>query len=161
MIIMHLYRCIINYTHEVIMTVAFFGHSETPSFVEPTLRQLVQTLIIEKGAARFLVGNQGGFDHMTVRVLRALSRDFNNIDYAVVLAYLPSRDCEYDERHSLYPEGMEAVPPRFAICKRNEWMIKQSDIVVVYVTHSFGGAARYKEIAEKKGKIVINLAGCI
>ena len=36
-------------------------------------------------------------------------------------------------------------------------MIEKSDYVVTYVHHSFGGAAQFKEIAEKKGKIVINI----
>ena len=36
-------------------------------------------------------------------------------------------------------------------------MIEQADIVVTYVTHSFGGAAQFKEMAEKQGKTVIEL----
>ena len=41
--------------------------------------------------------------------------------------------------------------------KRNAWMINESDFVVTYVRYSTGGAAHFKELAEKKGKIVINL----
>jgi hypothetical protein len=37
-------------------------------------------------------------------------------------------------------------------------MIKQSDVVVTYVTHNFGGAAQFKEMAEKQGKMVIELS---
>lgn len=37
-------------------------------------------------------------------------------------------------------------------------MIKHSDIVVAYVTHSISGATKFKELSEKKGKNVINLA---
>ena len=37
-------------------------------------------------------------------------------------------------------------------------MIEQSDYVVTYVKYTVGGAAQFKEYAEKKGKIVINLA---
>lgn len=36
-------------------------------------------------------------------------------------------------------------------------MIDKSDYVVVYITHPWGGAAQFKELAEKKGKAVINL----
>lgn len=36
-------------------------------------------------------------------------------------------------------------------------MIQQSDVVVTYVTHNFGGAAQFKELAEKQNKYVIYL----
>ena len=49
------------------------------------------------------------------------------------------------------------MPLRFAISYRNKWMIEQSDYVVTYVNHSWGGAAQFKELAEKKGKTVIEL----
>lgn len=40
----------------------------------------------------------------------------------------------------------------------NKWMIQQSDVVVTYVTHNFGGAAQFKEMAEIRGKTVIEVA---
>ena len=36
-------------------------------------------------------------------------------------------------------------------------MIKQSDYVVTYITHSWGGAAQFAEMAERQKKTVINL----
>ena len=36
-------------------------------------------------------------------------------------------------------------------------MIEQSDYVVTCVSRSWGGAAQFKELAEKKGKTVINI----
>ena len=37
-------------------------------------------------------------------------------------------------------------------------MIKQSDYVVTYITHSWGGAAQFAEMAERQSKEVIRLA---
>ncbi len=37
-------------------------------------------------------------------------------------------------------------------------MIDKSNYVLTYVRHTIGGAAKFKEIAEKKGLFVINLA---
>jgi hypothetical protein len=37
-------------------------------------------------------------------------------------------------------------------------MLRQSDYVVTYITHSWGGAAQFAELAEKKGRKVINIA---
>ena len=74
------------------------------------------------------------------------------------MAYLPKQEdplCDTD--HTLLPEGIESVPPRFAIEYRNKWMIDHSDIVVTYVRRSFGGAAKFKKLAQKKKKTVIEL----
>ena len=60
--------------------------------------------------------------------------------------------------NSLLPEGIENVPPRFAINWRNEWMLKQASFVVTYVTHSWGGAAKFADKATRLKKTVINLS---
>jgi hypothetical protein len=37
-------------------------------------------------------------------------------------------------------------------------MVRESQIVVCFITHSWGGAAQFVEYAEKQGKEIINLA---
>ena len=37
-------------------------------------------------------------------------------------------------------------------------MIEAADIVVTYVQHSWGGAAKYKRLAEKKNRKVIEIS---
>ena len=139
------------------MTVTFFGHRDAPEAVEASLNRTIVDLIENHGAREFYVGNNGSFDTMVRRQLELLSRVYP-VKYSVVLAYLPDeKSKERFIRNSVYPEGIENVPKRFAISWRNNWMIQQSDTVVVYVTHTFGGAGRFKEIAEKKGKTVINI----
>ena len=58
----------------------------------------------------------------------------------------------------MFPDVLDNTPPKYAISKRNTWMVNRSDIVVVYVKYSFGGAARFRDMAVSKGKTVINLA---
>ena len=140
------------------MTVTFFGHKDTPKEIEPTLRTTLVDLIENHGATEFYVGNNGNFDTMVRRQLEELSKIYP-ITYSVVLAYLPTKKNEYeDHSNTILPEGIETVPKRFAISWRNKWMIEQSDIVVTYVTHTFGGAAQFKEMAKRQGKTVIELS---
>ena len=140
------------------MTVTFFGHKDTPKEIEPTLRTTLVDLIENHGAIKFYVGNNGNFDTMVRRQLENLSQAYP-ITYNVVLAYLPTKKSEYDDyTNTILPEGIETVHKRFAISWRNKWMIQQSDVVVTYVTHNFGGAAQFKEMAEKQGKTVIELS---
>ena len=96
-----------------------------------------------------------------VRRLLIELKEIYPIDYAVVLAYLPGK--KYDPEiesptDTILPDGIESVPRKFAINYRNKWMIEQSDYVVTYVKHTIGGASQFKELAEKKKKIIINIA---
>ena len=140
------------------MTVTFFGHKDTPKEIESTLRTTLFDLIENHGATEFYVGNNGNFDTMVRRQLEDLSQTFP-ITYSVVLAYLPTTKSEYDDyTNTILPEGIETSPKRFAISYRNKWMTQQSDVVVTYVTRTYGGAAQFKEMAEKQGKTVIELS---
>ena len=140
------------------MTVTFFGHKDTPKEIEPTLRMTLVDLIENHNATEFFVGNNGNFDTMVRRQLEELSQTYP-ITYSVVLAYLPTKKNEYDDyTNTILPEGIETAPKRFAISYRNKWMVEQADIVLTYVTHSFGGAAQFKEMAERQGKTVIELS---
>ena len=140
------------------MTVTFFGHKDTPKEIEPTLRSTLIDLIENHGATEFYVGNNGNFDTMVRRQLENLSQTYP-ITYNVVLAYLPTKKSEYDDyTNTIYPEGIETVHKRFAISYRNKWMIQQADAVVTYVTHTYGGAWQFKALAERQGKMVIELS---
>lgn len=136
-------------------TVTFFGHRDTPKEIESALRLTLIDLIENKNAAVFYVGNHGNFDAMVRRQLEDLSKTYP-IKYHVVLAYMPGKNAEYDD-HSILPEGIEAIPRRFAINYRNKWMLNKSDIVVTYVTRNFGGAWEFKQLAEKQRKTHISL----
>ena len=139
------------------MVCTFFGHKDTPKEIEPTLRSTLIDLIENKNVNVFYVGNNGNFDTMVRRQLEDLSQIFP-ITYSVVLAYLPTEKSKNDNlTNTIYPEDLETVPKRFAISWRNKWMIEQSDIVVTYVTHTYGGAARFQQLAERQAKIVINI----
>ena len=141
------------------MVVTFFGHRDAPASVESPLTETLVDLIENRGATLFYVGNNGEFDRIVQNKLTVLQHQYPCIQICVVLAYLPGeRNDNKALLNTVYPEGLELVPKRFAICRRNEWMIAQSDLVVTYVKRSFGGAARYAAIAEKRGKPIINIA---
>ena len=140
------------------MICTFFGHKDTPKEIEPTLKSTLIDLIENKNVTVFYVGNNGNFDTMVRCQLEELSQTYP-ITYSVVLAYLPTKKSEYDDHTNfILPEGIETAPKRFAISYRNKWMVGQADIVVTYVTHSFGGAAQFKALAERQGKTVIELS---
>lgn len=143
------------------MKCTFFGHRTVPQEVEPRLRKAIVNLIEHHNADTFYVGNQGGFDHMVQKVLKEAKEMYPHIAYYKVLAYMPGvRDVldTTDYSDTIYPEGLENAPRKFAISKRNRWLIEHCDTVIAYVKYSTGGAAQFKELAEKKQKWIMNIA---
>lgn len=143
------------------MKCAFFGHRITPPNIKTVLKEIIIEFIDKKGADVFYVGNQGDFDFMVIEVLKEIIKDYPNIRYYVILAYMPEKRQEFDNfdySATIYPDGLEKTPKRFAISHRNRWMVEEADIIVTYVVCSGGGAAKFKELAEKKNKIVVNIA---
>lgn len=140
------------------MTVTFFGHRDAPKEIAPTLRTTLINLIEQENAREFYVGNNGNFDAMVRRQLEDLSKAYE-INFTVVLAYLPEDRREHDNLvNTIYPEGIESVPKRFAISWRNKWMLRQADTVITYTTHPSSGAYEFEHLALKLGKRVINVA---
>ena len=140
------------------MVCTFFGHSACPETIKPHLREVLVDLIVSRGVNVFFVGNQGRFDGVVRSVLRELEMEYPEIHYAVVLAYMPIKKGECGESSdTMLPDGIESIHPRYAISWRNRWMLKQADFVVTYITHTWGGAARYAKEAERAGKTVINI----
>ncbi len=140
-------------------TCTFFGHRNVMTNIEATLQSTIIDLIKNYGVDCFYVGNQGNFDFMVRKTLDKLVNQYS-FRYAVVLAYMPKEKpvSDHISLNTILPEGIEFVPPRFAISWRNKWMIEQSDYVVTYITTTIGlGVAQFKELAEHKKKTVINL----
>ena len=136
----------------------FFGHREVTHNIRDKLTAVIEKLITEENVTEFYVGNQGQFDSMVYSVLKEIKEKYPHIRYTVVLAYMPD---EYIKdvygNDTLFPDGLENTPKKFAISKRNDWMIQQSGFAVCYVHKITGGAAKFREKAEKKGLRIIDV----
>ncbi len=138
------------------MTCCFIGHKEPDRAIFPTLLFTIKELIEEKGADTFYIGNNGWFDRTCFNLIRGFQEYESHIKYNVVLAYYPDGIVGYED-NTIYPEGLELVPKRFAIKKRNEWMIDHSDCVVCHVTNTFSNANKFRTYAKRKNKIIIDI----
>lgn len=137
-------------------TVMFCGHSKVndPEKVREWLYEQVEEKIKE-GATEFFLGGYGEFDNLAACVVNKLKKQYPNVSSVLVLAY-PSvkKDCTlYDG--SVYPP-LENVPRKYAIVKRNKWMVDNSDVVIAYVLYDWGGAAKTLEYATKNQKIIVS-----
>ena len=144
------------------MIVTFCGHRDVYSSEDRLRRWLKETVreLISRGADKFYLGGYGAFDRQAASVVRELRTDHPDIESVLVLAYLDRTLDELDRAtydRTAYPP-LEKVPKRFAIVRRNEWMVDASDVVVSGVTHDWGGAYRTLKYAEKRGKEIIRYA---
>ena len=141
-----------------IRTACFFGHRDVTHDIRAKLQFIIEQLITEKQINTFYVGHQGQFDSMVYSVLKELKVKYPQIRYTVVIAYMPDEHTKevYGE-NTLYPDGLETVSRRFAISKRNDWMIQHSSFAICYVYKITGGAAKFREKAEKKGLRVVDV----
>ena len=55
----------------------------------------------------------------------------------------------------MYPE-IEGHP-KFAIDRRNRWMIDHSEYCVCHINLTWGGAYKFAQLAVQRGKTVINI----
>ena len=133
----------------------FFGHKDCPETKYSNILQAIQNLITKKNITTFYVGTQGNFDSLVYRALCCLRADYPQIRIYRVLAYLPKDDSLISD--SILPEGIELIHPRYAISWRNRWMIKRSDYVIAYIPYNYGGAARFVNEAERRGKTIIRV----
>ena len=142
----------------------FFGHSDCYGLDASVLRCAIEELI-HKGVDTFYVGNHGSFDGLVFRALLELEKVYPNISISVVLAYLPTQKDGYApyQGYKIFPEGMELGPRRFAIERRNKWMIREAKggYCLCFVNHNWGRAYKFAKCAKSQGVSVINLGTLI
>ena len=138
----------------------FFGHRDCPAAVLPALRAAVEAAVLRDGIDTFYVGHEGAFDAYAAKILLETVKKYPHIRFFVVLAYplrAPLENAALQAR-TILADGVENAPRRFALCRRNDWMLARADAVIAYVTRSFGGAADCVKRAKNAGKSVLNLA---
>ncbi len=75
----------------------------------------------------------------------------------MVLAYLDDKKKYYNQSFTIFPEILDKTPKKYAIIKRNKFMIDKSQFLICYVNNSFTNAYDFLEYAERKGLKIINL----
>ena len=133
----------------------FFGHRECYGLDGKVLGETVERLI-GQGVDTLYVGNEGQFDSVVYSCLKQLRSEYPHLRVCVVLAYLPTSNGEREDiSDTMYPE-IEGYP-KFAIERRNRWMVNHSDYCICYINHTWGGAYKFARLAKRLDKTVINI----
>lgn len=106
------------------------------------LKKEIINLIEKENVPTFYNGGKGNFDWLCAHDVHELRKDYPFIKSYCVLSYMPKEKDEYTERISkifddtVYPD-IENVPQRFAILKRNQWLLNNSNFLIAYVEHDW------------------------
>lgn len=145
------------------MKISFFGHAD---FCEVDIyRKKLENLIsnfLKSENVDFYLGGYGRFDSFALNCCKEIKKKMNNVKLVFITPYigkwLENKNSiikiNYDE--CVYPP-IETIHPKFAILKRNEWIIDNSDFIVFYVSRKYGGAYQALKYAIKKGKKFKNI----
>lgn len=138
------------------MVITFCGHSNAILSIKEIeqLKTLLLHAIMKKPTCKFYLGGYGDFDNLCLKILKKLKTVFPDIEIIFITPYLDEKYSKltfakenYD--NILFPP-IEHIPRKFSITKRNEWMVTQSDLVIAFVKHSWGGAAKTLEYAKRQ-----------
>ena len=137
------------------MNVTFCSHAhiENNDNIKKWLKSILEFLI-ENQADTFFLGGYGDFDNLAASTLREIKLNHPNIKLIYVTPYLKLRKNISGYDSIIFPP-LELVPPRFAIVKRNQWMVENADIIISYILHDWGGASKTISYAKQKKKHII------
>ena len=151
----------VNDTYRIVL----FGHRNfnRHRMLDERLYPMLKELISTKPYVEIYIGRNGEFDIYASTVVKRAQTAMGkaNSAFICVLPY-PEKDMEYYEKYYdnviIVPECVKKTHPKFAITKRNQWMVEQADLFICYVEREEGGAYAALKHAKKNKKKIINLA---
>lgn len=145
------------------MIVTFCGHRNIflQNDEEKRLEEELRKILKESPDTVFYLGDYGQFDALCNHTLCGLQKEYPLFRRVFVTPYRDPEYAHFQYVNDYYDEVVypfsDKVVKRFAISKRNEWMVNEADLVIAYVDHGYGGAAKTFEYAVRKKKKYVNL----
>ena len=146
------------------MIITFCGHSNClfNDDIKKQLKTILGNEIIKNPTCKFYLGGYGDFDSLCLQTLRELKKEFQDIELIFITPYLDNNYSKLELSKYYYDDvifpPLESIPRKFAILKRNEWMVDSADLIIAYVKYSWGGATKTLEYAKRKKVPIINIA---
>jgi len=145
----------------------FAGHSDLFGKSEEVTKRIeavAEELILNYGVNEFWVGSYGSFDGCSGCVIRELKQKYPDVSLELVIPYLKKGLIEYKKLYEgkfdniLIADIPENKPRKFHITSCNEYMVDNSDYVICYIEHTWGGAYNTYKYAKRKKKQIFNVA---
>ena len=146
------------------MKCTFCGHGDIQCSAQ-LQTELINSikLLIEKGVDTFYCGYYGNFDKLCSDTINLLKADYHDITLYAVTPYPDDVLTKHNTFMALssdeliYPFDGQNIHPRYAIPKRNQWMVDKSEYIIAYVNNSYGGAYTTLKYAKRNQSTVIEI----
>ena len=134
----------------------FIGHRNCDESICKRLYDAIEYLITEHNVTTFYVGTHGSFDCLTYKVLCDLEKSYD-IEVLVVLSYINTIPSYCKSAKTIFPCTVEKTPYKYAIIKRNQYMIEKSQFMICYINHTFSNTYNFVKQAINKKIYIVNL----
>ena len=135
----------------------FIGHKDFPENLYQNLYNEIENLIVFDCVNVFYVGTNGAFDRAVYRVLSELKKKYE-IKINVALAHLNQKSTNfYKSEETFFPNVLERTPFKYAINKRNIFMIKQSQYMICYLNNTFSNSSTFVKSAKSRKLKIVNI----
>ncbi len=137
------------------MIIVFLGHSDFREsiFYENRILNILETITDIEDVSLYF-GGYGAFDCFSLKCAKKYKEKCCRVKLSFITPYIYEGYSKLDYAKAVYDEiiypPIEQVLLKFAIAKRNEWMMRSADLVIAYVTRSWGG--RQKRLSMQKSK---------
>lgn len=148
--------------YNINMIISFFGHKDfsTRKEYKEKIFLLLEELAKNNKVEAF-IGGYGNFDSFILSCCTELKKSYKNLKIIFITPYigkyLENRKSFLQKFDQIIYPPIENCHPRFAILRRNEWIINQSDKIIFYIDRNFGGAYTAMQYSLKKNKKIINI----
>ena len=145
------------------MIVAFCGHKNYYG-ASPDDKLRIKEIFEKElsGQVDFYFGGYCSFENLAFKCAREYQETHPDAKLIFITPYLGPHYSRLETAKERYDEiiypPLETVPKRLAILRRNDWIVKQSDIVIGHITRTMGNAFNMFEYAKKQKKKVFNIA---
>lgn len=155
--IYYLYLCLwVN----ILSTCSLFGSPYDQDIILPRLRHSLYKLISQNDVDLFYLAYNNSFDKFAIKVLTDMKKMYPHINWRIVLTKKEEKRLNTDK-----PLPFDAfVPTEIAECgfragrKRDNWMVDNSDYLIICLSHFYGRVPRAGELAFKRGKFTMHVS---
>ena len=138
---------------------ALFGYDTEANDASKPLEPALRTAILKQKIDTFWCCGFSGFDLNAALAILKLQDDFPGIKSILIRASLPTKPDPFPGLYdgALYPDGLESLPSRLAVVKRNQWMVKHCDLIIASAGNDLCDAYEVVLMARRYGNPVVNL----
>ena len=141
----------------------FAGHRDfRDNKIEEKFMKTIEELYVKENVSYFMVGNYGAFDRFCAHCVRKLKSKYDKITLELVVPYLTNEIRKYPEYYEDFDNILIVdninTPTKYKIIKANRYMVDNSDFMLSYITHTWGGAYITFEYAKTKNLQIINFS---